>query len=439
MNNIDKEQIIKSNLSKEELSKVFSLALTKKDLITEEDTSVIFYDFNLLNDRIEDLKSLFPPTTLHAIAVKANPLIHTLTKIKTMGVGLEVASLPELYLAERTGFSPDKIVFDSPSKTRSEIEYALKLGVYINADSFDELDRIAEILQTVKSQSIIGVRINPQVGSGTIKSTSVSDIISKFGIPLDANKSKLKDYFLKYDWLKCIHVHVGSQGYPVNLILDGIKKVLNFAKELNKSFKKKSIEKLIEYFDIGGGLPVSYYTDSKPITMRQYQKMLLDNFRDLFNGQFKLITEFGRYIHANTGWVASKVEYVKRESNVNIIMTHVGADLFLRKCYNPEDWHHQITVVDHKGNLKCGLDKNRYIIAGPLCFAGDVIEKDLELPIVAEGDYVLIHDAGAYTLSMWSRHNSRQVPKVIGYNHFTGNFEVIKRRESKDDIFNFWT
>jgi diaminopimelate decarboxylase len=167
--------------------------------------------------------------------------------------------------------------------------------------------------------------------------------------------------------------------------------------------------------------------------------MLKENFEDLFTGQFKLITEFGRYIHANTGWVASKVEYVKRERNFNIIMTHIGADLLLRKCYNPDDWHHQITVVDNEGNIKDGIDKNKYIIAGPLCFSGDLIAKDLELPIVNEGDYILIHDIGAYTLSMWSRYNSRQIPKVIGYDIEKHSFEIIRERERKEDLFDFWS
>lgn len=439
MNKTDKQKLLKSNLSKEEISKAFSLALSQKDLIADDDTSVIFYDLTFLNERIADLKNLFPKTTLHAVAVKANPLISTLKKVKELGVGLEVASLPELYLAEATGFSADKIVFDSPSKTKTEIEYALKLGVYINADSFDELDRIDEILKTVKSQSVVGVRINPQVGSGSIKSTSVADAISKFGIPINDNIERLKEYYLKHDWLKSIHVHIGSQGCAVPLIIDGIRKVLNFANDVNVALKQTPTKKLIETFDIGGGLPVSYHLDKTPISMKGYQTILRENFKEFFNGQFKLITEFGRYIYANTGWVASKVEYVKRESKYNIVMIHVGADLLLRKCYNPDDWHHQITILDKDGKLKSGKDKNKYIIAGPLCFAGDVIAKDLELPVVSEGDYLLIHDVGAYTLSMWSRYNSRQIPKVIGFWNENDTFEVLKKRESKEDLYEFWT
>jgi diaminopimelate decarboxylase len=391
-----------------------------------------------LQERVVNLKSLFPENTLHAVAAKANPLAKTLSKIRSMGVGLEVASLPELYLAEKAGFSADKIVFDSPSKTKDEIEYALRSGVYLNADSFVELDRISEILQTMSSKSIIGLRINPQVGPGSIRSTSVADSISKFGVPINDNRERIVDAYLKYDWLRSIHLHVGSQGCPVPLILEGIGKVLSLAVEINHDLSQKSRTDLIKTFDIGGGLPVSYYPDKKPVSMEEYQIMLKEEFPHLFDGTFELITEFGRYIYANSAWMASKVEYVKRERNYNIIMTHVGADLLLRKCYNPSDWHHEITIVDDKGNAKNGKDDKPYIIAGPLCFAGDVIAKDVELPAVEEGDFVLIHDVGAYTLSMWSRYNSRQIPKVIGYSNESQTFEIIKDRESVDNMLKFW-
>ena len=432
------KKLIKSSLSKEEMSKAFGFALSQPDLITTEDTAVIFYDLDFLDDRIEKLKSLFPETTLHALAVKANPLTKILAHIIQLGVGLEVASLPELYLAEKAGFTADNIVFDSPAKTHDELEYAIKAGIHINADSFDELERIAEILENHESKSKIGLRINPQVGTGSIKSTSVAGVISKFGVPLNDNTDRIIACYVKYNWLRSIHVHIGSQGCPVPLIIDGIRKVLNLANEINSCLKQHSATQLIDTFDIGGGLPVSYYPDTEPVSMMQYHSMLQENCNELFDGRYKLITEFGRYIYANTGWVASRVEYVKREKNYNIVMSHIGADLLLRKCYHPDDWHHQITVVDSRGNLKTGTDKNKYIIAGPLCFAGDVIAKDLDLPVVNEGDYLLIHDVGAYTLSMWSRYNSRQMPKVISYRN-TNTFEISKQRETKEKLFDFWS
>ena len=120
-------------------------------------------------------------------------------------------------------------------------------------------------------------------------------------------------------------------------------------------------------------------------------------------------------------------------------MIHVGADLFLRKCYRPEDWHHEVFVVDRSGKIKGGTDKNNYVIAGPLCFAGDMIAKEIQLPVVEQGDYIIIQDTGAYTLSMWSRYNSRQIPKVIGYIEEGKEFEIIRDRESLDKIVEFWS
>jgi diaminopimelate decarboxylase len=405
----------------------------------QEDTSAIFYDLAFIERRISGLKHIFPSGSLHAVAVKANPLTRVLEKLRAMGAGAEVASLPELFIAEKVGFAPVNIVFDSPCKTKEEIEYALRSGVYINADSFDELSRIAGIRENIKSESGIGLRINPQVGAGSITSTSVAGEISKFGIPLNDNKERIIGYFRNYEWLKGIHVHIGSQGCPVPLLVSGIRKVLDLALEVNTCLENASKPNRVEVFDIGGGLPVLYHPGQEALSMEGYAAMLKENCGELFTNRFRLFTEFGRYIHANAGWVASRVEYVKREKDYNIIMTHTGADLFLRKCYNPADWYHYISVVDKHGNLKTGTDKNKYTIAGPLCFAGDILARDIELPLVNEGDYLLIHDAGAYTLSMWSRYNSRQIPKVIGYYSGDDDFEVLKVRERPEDLVEFWS
>jgi len=249
----------------------------------------------------------------------------------------------------------------------------------------------------------------------------------------------LIDKFEKYDWLTGVHLHIGSQGYSVEMLLNGIETVLNFTNEVNEILERKNAGRKINIFDLGGGLPVSYYRDKEAVSLSHYVKEMRNRFKELFTDDFKLITEFGRYIHANTGWVASKVEYVKRESNVNTAMIHVGADLFLRKCYRPEDWHHEIFVVDKKGKIKIGVDINKYVIAGPLCFAGDIIAKEIQLSKVEQGDYIIIQDTGAYTLSMWSRYNSRQIPKVIGYIEDGNEFNIIRDRECLNTIMEFWS
>ncbi len=423
----------------EEVSSTFSAALREDGLIDEDDTDIVFHDLSFLSERITELKAVFPDSTLHTVALKANPLTALLLKTLESGLGVEVASLPELYLAERAGFPPSKIVFDSPAKTMKELEHALRLGVSLNVDSFAELKRIDALLKVITSTSLIGLRINPQVAEGRIRSTGVAGRISKFGIPLDAHREEILECYSRYDWLKGIHVHIGSQGYPVELLGEGIKRVVGVATRVNSMLRHGAGRAGVEVVDIGGGLPVSYRHDSDAISMQEYAGLLRDKVGVLFSGEFRLMTEFGRYLHANAGWAASRVEYVKRERDHNIIMTHVGADLLVRKCLNPDDWHHEITVVDRTGRVKTGQDANRYMVAGPLCFSGDVIGRDLALPAVEEGDYILVHDIGAYTLSMWSRYNSRQMPKVIGYYGGGEEFEVLRAREKEEDLFKFWS
>ena len=429
---------VRMKISKSSISRALRRAIAERGMIREEDTAVIFYDLSWLQGRIGELVSLFPAETLHAIAVKANPLVKVLKEIQKSGLGLEAASLPELCLAQKTGVAPDRIVYDSPAKSRKELEYALQAGVHINADSLAELARIDELLKSMPLTGTIGVRINPQVGSGSISMLSVAGEYSKFGVPIKQQREALLSSFLRFDWLKGVHLHVGSQGCELELIMRGIETVYNFALEANRLLEREGKERRITIFDIGGGMPVAYRPDAKIPAMEEYAALLKSRLPGLFDGSFRVITEFGRWLHAHSGWTASRVEYVKRDDKVNTVMIHVGADLLLRRCYRPEEWHHEIAVADRSGRLKRGRERKPFTIAGPLCFAGDIIAREVTLPPVEEGDYILIQDPGAYTLSMWSLYNSRQIPRVLGYYDEGERFELLRERESLAQKVEFW-
>ena len=424
------------NLSIEQIASIVSKSIKEKIIDAEKDTAVIFYNINLLENNARTIANCFPKNAMHTVAVKANPLVNILKKFIPLGFGVEVASLPELYLAINIGFSPKKIVFDSPIKTREEIKYALNVGVHININSLEELERVAILKKNIKSKSTIGLRINPQVGGGKIKATSVATKISKFGVPIKTNREKIINYFLKYTWLTGLHVHIGSQGISPNLLGKGIKKIVELAEEINQLTISKQGKQRIDFLDIGGGFPVTYNLKENVISFKKFKKKLENKIPNLFKSKYKIISEYGRYIHANAGWAVSRVEYVVIEKEYNIITTHLGADFLLRKAYNPEDWHHHISVLDKNGNQKKTNKKKKYKIAGPLCFSGDFIADDVMLPEVEVGDNIIIHDVGAYTLSMWSKYNSRQIPKVIAYTN--KEFEIIKERESINETIKFW-
>jgi len=424
--------------SPDEMSRVFRIA-RERGFIGRDDTAAVFHDLTRLRARAREAIRAFPTVTLHAVAVKANPLLPLLSLLHDFGMGAEAASFPEIRLADAAGFPPDRIVFDSPVKTADEISYCLRRGIGLNADSLPEVDRIASLLPPGGTASAIGIRINPQVGTGTIAATSVAGEWSKFGVPLGTDRDAIARAFRAHPWLRGVHVHIGSQGCPLEMLLEGTRRVVAFALGLNDGAPSGGQINLV---DIGGGLPATYDPAYPAATMEEYAAGLERLCPDLFSGELRLVTEFGRYYHANTAWAVSRVEYVKRAGQKTGGRTsaaiHLGADMFLRRTYAPEHWHHNFSVLDREGLPRRG-DPIPVTITGPLCFQGDVLARDLPLPPVEEGDSIIVHDAGAYTFAMWSRYNSRQMPLVMGYEDNGERMVQLRKRESVDAIMKFWS
>lgn len=428
-------------IKKSTIEKISKICFSDQYINQEEDHLVVFYDEDILENRLKKIRSAFlrHKRVMHTVAVKANPLPTLLNTIVQKGFGLEVASIGEIYLAQKSGAPSEMIVFDSPAKTLKELKYALGNHLRINIDSFSELERIKKMINAgFESKSIIGLRINPQVGTGEIQSTSVAGRYSKFGVPIQLYQEEIIKVFLENSWLTGLHIHIGSQGCDIELILKGIEVVCKLADKINNRLKNHDLDRRIEFIDIGGGLSVSYQPNVDPPDIDEFAKKTEKIFQKYQLSETTLITEFGRFVHVNAGWALSKVEYVKPDKYITTLITHSGADLFIRETLNPNDWYHELSVLNSEGDLNNNLKKYLYNIAGPLCFAGDFLSKNRWLPEVIENDYIVIHDVGGYTFSMWSKYLSRHFPKIISYSSKSSKISIIKKRDSLEDLFNFW-
>ncbi len=422
--------IFNRRLPLDEVANITQLAINRN--LVQNASSAIFHHLGLMRARIAALQAAFPETCLHTVAIKANPVVEVLREVVRMDVGLEAASMEEVNLALAAGCPAERIVYDSPAKTVCEIERALKWDVYLNADNFDELDRIATAQFRLDSHSLVGLRVNTMVGGGAIEHTNVSAANSKFGVPLQANSEQIIAAFAKYPWLSGLHIHVGSQGCQLDLLANAAARIAALRHEI-----MTCTGRLVSHIDIGGGLPTSYCSGEIAPTPAEYRELLEGKAPDLFDDDVQLITEFGRAIHANCGFAASRVEYVKPAQRLAII--HLGADFLLRPVYRPESWRHELFVLDSDGAPK-SVSPRPITIAGPLCFAGDIIARDVLLPPVEPGDWIIIRDVGAYTLSMWSRHCSRGIPAVWGYDpDRTEPLRTLRQGESADDVVRFWS
>ena len=354
------------------------------------DTAVIGVNLPVLVSRLHYLKEVFPAGVQHSIAIKTNPHPKVLEFLVHQGFGLEAASIEEVRMALKAGCAPGDIVFDSPVKTRHEIREISSLSdMLVNVNSIEELDRFKPDFK-----GIIGIRINPQVHTGAPELFDVSKNESKFGVPVDM-KDRIVDAALRYP-VRALHMHSGSQMNDLKVQRGALKELKRIADAINAVAPGK-----IKILDIGGGLPTEPL--SGKTQMEAYGQIVAEVFR---RSSYLLVTEFGQWIQAESGFAISTIEYLL---SPNRLFIHLGADFFMRDAYSrPRSF--PMTVWNGDGTQVEGQDK-LYDVAGPLCFAGDYLAHSSPLPNnLQEGQFLFIDHTGANTYGLWSRHCSRTLP-----------------------------
>lgn len=406
------------------LEKEANWALQKalqENLITEEDTAVIFQSWNQLEVYLTHLKEAFPANTLHAIAIKTNPHPKVLKKISDLGFGLEAASMEEVQLAIDAGAEFSKIIFDSPVKTKREIDFCNQHlpGIRLNVNSLEELNRIPK-----NPSFTLGIRINPMIETGAPDIFHVSSDESKFGVPI-TEKNQILDAIIRFPVTQ-LHVHAGSHMTEIAAAIQAVKTLVDLAIEANNTLELNGIKRKITALDIGGGLPPEQLEESKQSYMQQYALGIVENCPNISN--FTLITEFGQWCYFYTGYAFSRVEYTLIRGEKKVLFIHLGADYLMRDAYVKPRGVSFLTFSNN-GVLKT-TKASHYDIAGPLCFAGDYVTKNQLLQGPEEGDWLALINTGSNSIGLWSRHCSRMVPKVLGSNMNAQTLEVLSERFS---------
>ncbi|MER6913106.1 diaminopimelate decarboxylase [Streptomyces sp. NPDC000594] len=391
-------------------------AAVEQGLLTEEHPVVALLDTAGIRASANALKEAFARVTdapvLHAFAVKAAPLVPVLALLHAEGIGAEVASPGELALARAAGVPAHRTVLDSPAKTTAELREALRLGIALNADNVQELTRIDALAAGTDRLPPLGLRINPQVGGGTIGALSTATATSKFGVALrdPGARAEVVRMYRERPWLTRLHTHTGSQGIPLARMVEGVRELHALAEEINTAVGRRQIDTL----DIGGGLPVNFASDTTEPTFDTYARLLAREVPGLFDGGYGLVTEYGRALIAKHGLMLARVEYTKVSGGRPIAVTHAGVQVATRTVYDPAAWPLRIAAYDGSGRPKGG-DPVVQDIAGPACFAGDLLAEGRELPPLEPGDTVAALDTGAYYFSNHYGYNTLPRPAVHAF------------------------
>jgi len=334
-------------------------------------------------------------------SVKANSNLSILKLLSSLGAGFDIVSMGELDRVTKIGVDPKKIVYSGVGKSEIDIRRSLELGIHcINVESFSELERINKIACELKIKAPVAIRVNPNINPGSHEYIATGVELTKFGI----NLKNMMDAFVyanegEFIQLIGIDYHIGSQIETLDPFIEAIASVSKIINQL----KEKNIN--IELIDMGGGLGINYENNNAP-SMKQYGEAINKAIKDNNLTEYNLILELGRSVVGNSGYLITKVEYIKKDSEKNYVIVDAGMDNLIRPALYGA-WHNIIcTNTKHKEQeILCD-------IVGPVCECSDFLGKDRNLS-VRQDDILVICSCGAYASSMSSNYNSRLRPAEI--------------------------
>ena len=396
--------------------KLFIDEVSLEDLAKEYGTPVYVYSGSKLKENLNGYLSSVREEDKVCYSVKSNSNIHLLELLADLGSGFDVVSGNELRKCLEAGAKPEDIVFSGVGKTEEELFLAIKENIFsINIESEEELDRIIKTAKDLEKKAQCMIRINPDISSESHPYIQTGLKTSKFGILREgidslvekASKSGLIN-------LKGIASHVGSQIFNKELIFENLNLLTEIANNLIRQGHALS------YIDLGGGLGISYQ-EEKELKPRGVLEEVISKLEPL---NLNLLLEPGRSISGNTGVLLSKVEYLKKTSDLNFAVIDSGMNDLLRPSLY-QAWHN-ISVVETINQKELS-----YEVVGPVCESGDTFGEDRILSL-NEDSILAIHDAGAYGHVMSSNYNSRlRPPEILVEGQ---EIKVIRRRETFDDL-----
>ena len=182
---------------------------------------------------------------------------------------------------------------------------------------------------------------------------------------------------------------------------------------------------------MGGGFGVPYRPEEKQLNLDKVAR----DIRRAFDRQCRrynlrepvLMAEPGRWIMADTGWLVGRVHVIKHSYK-----TFAGIDAGMNDLPRPAiyDAYHHLTVV---GKSMQGR-KVKVNVVGRLCENNDQFAKDRRLPVIAAGDLIAIHNAGAHAYAMGHNYNNRLRSTEILITR-PGALKKIRRAETIRDLF----
>ncbi len=324
-------------------------------------------------------------------ALKANAHPAILRALEAEGFGFECVSLAEVehVFATLPDLAPSRVLFTPSFAPRAEYEAALARGVNVTVDSVEALQRWPD---TFRGRAL-WLRLDLGRGDGHHEKVRTGGAEAKFGLPVGRVDAFVAEARRLDARIVALHAHLGS----------GIDNPAHWREVYAELASLADPIGTVEILDIGGGLPVPYTPDARPFDLVAWREGL-DAIKAAYP-RFLLAVEPGRYLVAEAGVLLLRVTQTIEKDGVRRVGVDGGMNALARPAMY--DAYHAI----HNLSRSDAADAVAFDVVGPICESSDVLGRARMLPATtAEGDVLLIADAGAYGMSMANTYNLRALP-----------------------------
>ena len=401
---------------------------TLSQLAQQHGTPLWVYDAALIRERIGQLASF----DVVRFAQKACSNIHLLKLMREAGAHVDAVSLGEIERALQAGFSPAHgnggagLVFTCDLFDRPTLQRVVEAKIEVNAGSIDMLHQLG----AASPGHRVWLRINPGFGHGHSNKTNTGGENSKHGIwhtELPAALALIRQYGLH---LVGLHMHIGS-----GVDYSHLEQVCGTMVEL-----VTGMDHDLESISTGGGLSVPYRDGEQPVDTAHYFA-LWDAARKRIEAHLghpvRMEIEPGRFLVAEAGVLLTEVRASKQMGGNHFTLLDTGFSELMRPAMYGS--YHAMSLLPRDGRDVGAQGLRDTVVGGPLCESGDVftqleggVVETRALPPAQVGDYLLIHNTGAYGASMSSNYNSR--PHAAEYLVDGAQSRLIRRRQTVAEL-----
>lgn len=331
---------------------------------------------------LNKLKSNYDNTEVH-YAIKACYTPSVINIFKENNIKFEVMSEFEYKLLKKLDVKSSELVLNGPGKTSDLLKMAITEEVEtINVDSEEELDEIIKIASKYEKVVKIGLRIQPDVPEGSfLKRGEKLGVDQKSGQAENIIKRAVKEKNID---LQGIQFHSFINQKNGNNIIETLNEVIKFVKSMKSKYNF-----VPQYIDIGGGWATIENWEAN--SFEEFMTNIGIKMNEM-DWKPKLIVEPGRFLVSDCAIVIAKVIRKKMNGENRWIIVNGNSNMLI-----------PLASADFKvESVKCSTNNFvTYNVGDCLCSASGTLQRDVLLPQnLEEGDYVIIKNAGAYTINL---------------------------------------